>query len=123
MNGIFRQARKYDPLTAEQRQRAWQSAYRFSLDQHPDVEIRWEAARWRDLGANGIADLCDGLLGERRGQDLSIPAESDPDALTTLWRRVPRGDVLELVRSGGLCLLAAIRMVYWLGATAEELAA
>ena len=110
-------------LTPEERQRAWQNAYLFSLDQHPDTEIAWEAERWRELNATGIADLCNEILTERRDHDFSIPAESDPDTLTMLWQRVPRGDVLDLARSGGLCLLAAIRMVYWLGATAEELAA
>jgi hypothetical protein len=110
-------------LTPEQRQRAWQAAYCFSLDQHPDTEIAWEAERWRELGAHGISDLCDSLLAERRSHDFSIPAETKPDALTMLWQRVPRADVLDWVRSGGLCLLAALRMVYWLRQSAEELAA
>jgi hypothetical protein len=110
-------------LTAEQRQRAWETAYRFSLDQHPDEEIGWEAERWRELGAHGIAVLCDSLLKERHADDFSIPAETNHDALTALWQRVPRGDVLGWVRAGGLCLLAALRMAYWWGASAEELAA
>jgi hypothetical protein len=110
-------------LTAEQRQRGWQTAFLYSLDAHPDDEIAWEAARWRELNAPGIAGLCDDLLRERRADDFSIPAETTPDALTALWQHVPKPEVLRWVRSGGLCLLAALRMVYWLGASAEELAA
>ena len=71
-------------LTQEQHQRAWQSAFLDSLDQHPDEEIRWEAARWRELHAPGIAALCDDLLRERCVNDFSIPAETTPDDLTAL---------------------------------------
>jgi hypothetical protein len=111
------------PLTPEQRQRAWKTAYSFNLDLHPDEEIRWEADRWRELGAHGIADLCDDLLRERRANDFSIPAEATSDQLTALWQRVPQSDVLGLVRSGGQCLLAALRLTYWLNLTPEEIAA
>ena len=72
-------------LTSEQRQRAWESAFRYSLDLHPDAEISWEAARWRELGASGIAALCDDLLRERRADDFSLPAETKPGDLTALW--------------------------------------
>jgi hypothetical protein len=123
MNGSVRQARNNDPLTAEQRQRAWKAAYCVSLDAHPDAEIAWEADQWRELNAPGIADLCEALLQERYRDHFSIPAETTPDALTALWQHVPRADVLHLVRSGGVCLLAALRMVYWLGQSAEDLAA
>ena len=123
MNGTVKQVRKDDPLTAEQRQRAWQTAYCISLDAHPDAEIAWEADQWRKLNAPGIADLCDALLRERYSDNFSIPAETTPDALTALWQHVPRAEVLRWVRSGGLCLLAALRMIYWLGCSAEELAA
>lgn len=109
-------------LTPEQRQRAWESAFVYSLDLHPDDEIAWEAAWWRELNAPRIADLCDSLLQDRRAHAFSIPAEVTPNDLDTLWQRVPRAEVLGWVRSGGLCLLAAVRMVYWLGQSAEELA-
>ena len=110
-------------LTAEERQRAWQSAFLFSLDLHPDDEIAWEAARWRELGAHGIAELCDGLLAERRADDFSIPAEVTRSDLDLLWQRVPRSPVMNFVKAGGQCLVAALRLTYWMGATAEELAA
>src|SRR5688572_8251540 len=119
---IFGPARNCDPLTAEQRQRAWLAAYLFSLDAHPDVEIAWEAGRWRELNAHGIAGLCDTLLRERRTDDFSVPAEVTPDELTALWQRLTRGEVLGMVRSGGQCLLAALRLVYWLGLSPEEIA-
>jgi hypothetical protein len=114
---------EYNPLAPEQRQLAWQTAYLFALDLHPDAEIAWEASQWRQLGAPGIAELCEDLLRQRRADDFSIPAETTPDALTALWQRVPRAEVFRLVRSGGVCLLAAIRLAYWLNLTAEEIAA
>jgi hypothetical protein len=110
-------------LTTEERQRAWQSAYLFCLDLHSDEEITWEADRWRDLGAPGIAGLCDALLAERRADDFSIPAEVSPSDLNLLWQRVPRSPVMRLVREGGQCLVAALHLAFWTGATAEELAA
>jgi hypothetical protein len=123
MNGIFRQARKYDRLTPEQRQRAWQSAFVFSLDLHPDVEIAWEADRWRELGASGIAALCEALLQEREADDFSIPAEVSRQDLDLLWQRVPRTQAMEFVRVGGQCLIAALRLTYWLSLSPEEIAA
>jgi hypothetical protein len=107
-------------LTPEQRQHAWQVAYLFSLDLHPDAEIGWEADRWRELGAPGIAGLCDDLLRERRADNFSIPAETTPDALTALWLQLPCDEVLRWVRSGGLCLLAALRLTYWYGRTWDQ---
>lgn len=111
------------PLTQDQRNRAWQSAFTYSLDLHPDQEIAWERDQWRELGASAIADLCDSLLSERRTDDFTIPGKVTPDDLTTLWRRVPRKDVLDLVRAGGQCLLAAVRLTFWLSLTPEEIAA
>jgi len=110
-------------LTPEQRQRAWEAAYSYSLDLHPDAEIRWEADQWRALGAHGIAGLCEALLAERRADDFLIPAEVSRSDLDALWGRVPRSPVMNLVRAGGQCLVAALRLTYWMGATAEELAA
>jgi hypothetical protein len=112
-----------DHLTPEVRQRAWETAYVFNLDQHPDAEIAWEAERWRELGAPGIASLCDDLLEERRADNFSIPAETAPDALSALWQRVPHAEVFRLVRSGAVCLIAAVHLTYWLGLTPEEVAA
>jgi hypothetical protein len=121
---ILGQDRKYeDPLTEEQRLHAWQTAYVFSLDLHANEEIVWEVERWRELNAPGIAGLGEALLQERRSHGFEIPAESNHVDLTLLWRRVPQSDVLRWVRSGALCLLAALRLVYWLGSSAEELAA
>jgi hypothetical protein len=110
-------------LTADERQRAWRTAFLFSLDQHADLEISWEAERWRELGAPGIAQLCGDLLVERRADDFTIPTEATPEGLTLLWRRVPRDEALAWVRSGAICLVAAVRLLYWRGASAEELAA
>ncbi len=110
-------------LTHEERQRAWRLAYLDSLDRHPDLEIAWEADRWRELGASSVAQLCDDLLAERRAQDFDIPAEVSRDDLDVLWRRMPPDEAVALVRSGGQCLVAALRLIYWHGATAEELAA
>lgn len=110
-------------LTPEQRADAWRTAYLFSLDQHADVEIAWEAQRWRELGAAGIAALCDDLLEERREQDFDIPTEATPEGLSLLWQRAPQDEALALARSGAVCLVAATRLAYWRGATAEELAA
>jgi hypothetical protein len=110
------------PITPDQRQLAWKVAYCYSLDQHPDAEIAWEADRWRELNAPGIAALCDALLHERRADDFSIPSETDSRDLTALWQRVPQSDVFRLVRSGGVCLLAATRLTFWLDLTAEEIA-
>ncbi len=108
-------------LTLEQHQRAWRAAYLFSLDQHPDLEIAWEAERWRQLNAPGIAGLCDDLLRERRADHFSIPAETTPDELSALWQQLPSDEVLRWVRSGGQCLLAALRLTYWYGRTLDRL--
>jgi hypothetical protein len=110
-------------LTPEQRQCAWQSAFLHSLDLHPDEEIAWEAERWRELGAHGITGLCEALLAERRADDFSIPADVWRSDLDALWRHVPRSPVMRLVRAGGQCLVAGLRLTYWMGATAEELVA
>ena len=109
-------------LTPEQHQRAWQSAFLHSLDLHPDEEIAWEADRWHELGAHGIAGLCESLLAERRADDFWIPAEVSRSDLDALWARVPRSPVMNFVKLGGQCLVAALRLTYWTGATAEELA-
>ncbi len=113
----------HEPVTPEQRQLAWQTQYLFSLDQHPDEEIAWEADRWRELGAPGIAGLCEVLLKERRVDDFAIPSDTTATDLSALWQRVPQHDVFFWVRAGGQCLLAAMRMVYWLGLSPEEIAA
>jgi hypothetical protein len=77
----------------------------------------------KEFGAHGIAELCEALLTERRADDFSIPAEVSRSDLDLLWARVPRAPVMSLVRAGAQCLVAALRLVFWLGATAEELAA
>jgi hypothetical protein len=110
-------------LTAEEREAAWLVAFHFSLDAHSDLEIEWESDRWKEFGAHGIAELCEALLTERRADDFSIPAEVSRSDLDLLWARVPRAPVMSLVRAGAQCLVAALRLVFWLGATAEELAA
>lgn len=110
-------------IAADWRQAAWRTAFLFSLDMHPDDEIAWEAARWRELGAATIAAICDDLLAERRADDFSIPGEVSPGDLDTLWRRMPQATALWWVRQGGACLVAALRLVFWLGAPPEELAA
>jgi hypothetical protein len=123
MMHTIEQTTRRDHLTAEERQRAWRSAFLHSLDLHADDEIAWEADQWRHLHAPNIAALCDSLLEERRAHDFSIPSETTPGDLNALWQRVPQHDVFFWVRAGGQCLLAAIRLVDWLGCSAEELAA
>jgi hypothetical protein len=117
------QTDRRDHLTAEERQRAWRSAFLHSLDLHADDEIVWEAYQWRGLNAPSIAALCDGLLQERREQDFSIPAEVTPHELSALWQRVSQPEVFRLVRSGAACLVEAVRLAYWLEASADDLAA
>jgi hypothetical protein len=108
-------------LTNEQREVAWQRAYRHSLDAHSDLEVGWEADRWRALGAHGIAGLCEDLLDERRADDVSVPAEVTWRDLDLLWRHIPHTTAIGFwVRSGGLCLVAALRMSYWLGEPPDE---
>ena len=108
-------------LTKEQREAAWQRAYRHSLDAHSDLEVGWEADCWRQLGAYGIAGMCDDLLDERRANDVSVPSDVSRRDLDLLWRRVPqRTAIRRWVRSGGLCLVAALRTTYWLGQSTEE---
>ena len=101
-------------LTREQRQRAWTSAYRFSLDLQANDEIAWEAQLWRQLGAPDIADLCDQLLAERRAGDLSIPAETTPHDLGALWQGT-RHDAFGWVSSEGHCLRVAMSLAYFFG--------
>jgi hypothetical protein len=112
-----------DHLRAEERQRAWRSAFLYSLDLHADDEIVWEADQWRQLHAPNIAALCDSLLQERRADDFSIPAEVTAAGLTALWQHVSQPKVFRLVRSGAVCLVAGMRLTYWLELTAEEIAA
>lgn len=110
-------------LTPDEWQRAWESAYLHSLDLHPDDEIAWERDRWRALKAPSIAGLCERLLQERRSDDFSIPAECSPADLDALWEAIPRDDVMWWVKSGGLCLVAAMRARFWLGQAMTEAAA
>jgi hypothetical protein len=110
-------------LTAEARRRGWQTAYLFNLELHPDAEIAWEANQWRQLNAPGIANLCDALLQERRDQDFLIPGNCSPEELAALWGRVSQPQVFRLVRSGAVCLVAGMRLTYWLETSAEDLPA
>jgi hypothetical protein len=102
-------------ITVEEREAAWGLAFRHSLDLHPNSEIEWERDRWREFGAPGIAQLCDEILQERHAANFTIPAETSRHDLDVLWQCVSTADAFGWVRSGGFCLLAALRMVFWYG--------
>jgi hypothetical protein len=104
-----------DLLTPAEIERAWRLAFIQSLDEHPDAEIAWEARYWRQQGASGAAALCDELLAERREASFAIPGGADAADLDRLLTRVDLRPILRLVRDEGLCLLAAMRLVYWAG--------
>ena len=108
-------AQQSDLLTPEQREAAWHLAFTDSLDEHPDAEIAWEARYWREQGVSSVATVCDELLAERRESRFAIPGGADAIDLDRLLARVGRGPVLRLVRDEGLCLVAAMRLVYWAG--------
>src|SRR4051794_32028336 len=112
---IFRLARKNDPLNPEHRKAAWRLAYRTSLDELPDSEIQWEADLWRANGAESIAAIGDDLLAERRGTDFAITGGAEADDLHRLLSRVNTRAAVRLVEEEGLCLVAAIRTVFWAG--------
>jgi hypothetical protein len=100
-------------LTPAQVEAAWRAAYRFSLDDHPNTEIQWEATVWRAFGVPAVADLADDLLAERRADDFDLPGGADGPALDQLLARVTLKPALRLCLDEGLCLLAAIRVVFW----------
>jgi hypothetical protein len=104
-----------DTLSRADIERAWRLAFTQSLDEHPDTEIAWEARYWRQQGASRVAELCDALLAERRTAHHAIPGGADAADLDRLLARVAPGPVVRLVREEGLCLLAAVRLVYWAG--------
>jgi hypothetical protein len=122
MNGIFRQAQKYDPLTPEQREAAWKLAFRTSIDELPDTEITWECETWRTLGAPVAAAITDELLSERARDAFTLPGGADATGLDRLWllSRVHARAVMRLVEDEGLCLVAAMRLVFWSGLTVME---
>ena len=107
--------RNYEQLTPEQRETAWSAAYRHSLDGHPDREIAWEAKTWRDWGVDAVAAIGDSLLAERQAAAFRLPDGADAASLDRLIARTDQQSVLRLVRDEGLCLLAAMRLVYWAG--------
>ena len=96
-------------------ERAWRLAFHTSLDDHSDGEISWEARYWRDHGAPSIAEICDALLAERRMAQQAIPGGADAGRPRRLLARVDAAPVLRLVRDEGLCLLAAMRLAFWVG--------
>ena len=104
-----------DLLTPERREAAWRLAFTDSLDNHPDAEIAWEARYWRQQGARRIAAVCDELLAERRRDSFSLPGGADAADLHRLLSRVNFRAVIRLVEDEGLCLVAAMRLVYWSG--------
>ena len=114
---ILGQDRKYDHLTPEQREAAWKVSFRFSLDELPDGEMEWEARCWRELGVSLIADICDEMLASRRDDDLpfSNPGGADAADLDRLLASVNARAVMRLVEDEALCLVAAIRLVFWAG--------
>ena len=112
---ILGPARKYAPLTSEQLPHAWRLAYRCSLDDHPDQEIAWERHTWRELGTSTIGDVCDELLTKRLDAGFTIPGGANAAGLDRLLAHVDPQPVLRLVQDEGLCLLAAMRLVYWAG--------
>lgn len=104
-----------DTLTAEQIEAAWRRHFRCSLDEHPDGEIAWEARTWRALGADTAAVIAETILVERRANDFTMPGGADAADLDLLLSRVDLQPVLRLCRDEALCLLAALRLVYWSG--------
>jgi hypothetical protein len=104
-----------DALTPLQIQAAWRTAYRVSLDEHPDQEIRWEVGLWRTLDVPAIAALADALLAERHRDDFVLPGGADAASLDRLLAHLDLQPVLRLCRDEGLCLLAAMRLVFWTG--------
>ena len=104
-----------DLLSPAEIERAWRLAFTHSLDEHADAEIAWEARWWRQQGAFGVAEVCDALLTERRAAAFALPGGADAADLDRLLARVDARPVLWLVREEGLCLLAAMRLVYWAG--------
>jgi hypothetical protein len=112
---IFRHAPKYDPLTTEQREAAWELAFRTSLDELPDGEITWERETWRALDAHVVAAICDDLLDERRRDAFTLPGGADATGLDSLLSRVNARAVMRLVEDEGLCLVAAMRLAFWTG--------
>ena len=112
---IFGPVPTYDHLTPEQREVAWKLAYRTSLDELPDREVLWEAQFWYDQGLHGLAVMGDLLLAGRRAAGVSLPGGADATSLHRLLSRVNVRAVMRLVEDEGLCLVSAIRLVYWNG--------
>jgi hypothetical protein len=104
-----------DLLSPADIEHAWRLAFTQSLDDHPDTEIAWEAAWWRQHGVPSVAKVCHDLLAERRAATFVIPGGADAADLDRLLARVDARPALRLVRDEALCLLAAMRLVYWAG--------
>jgi hypothetical protein len=104
-----------DLLSPADIERAWRLAFTQSLEDHPDGEIAWEARYWRQQGMVSVADVCNALLADRRTAAQAIPGGADAADLDRLLARVDVGPALRLVRDEGLCLLAAMRLVFWAG--------
>ena len=102
-------------LSQEQVDAAWESIFQLSLDELPDNEISWERDLWRSSGADHVAALCEEILTERKETDFSIPGGAAPADLNRLIARVDRDAVMGLIRTEGLCVVNAVRLVYWAG--------
>jgi hypothetical protein len=104
-----------DALNDSQRDYAWRACYRDSIDQLPDVEIRWERDRWASLGVPTLARICDDLLRERARCGLMIPGEATPAGLDALWRRVTQEEAIARVEERATSLVTTLRLGYWVG--------
>jgi hypothetical protein len=99
-------------ITAEQRRRAWQLAYRTSLEQLPDAEVEWEQAFWHRANFADLAEVCERVMDERRSWDLSLPGGARPEDLELLRARTPSGPVMLLIEHEALPLVSALRVVF-----------
>lgn len=110
----------HDILTPEQVEAAWKHVFWFSLDEHPDTEVAWEAQTWRAFGADAVAEIADAVLAERREADFFIPGGMEPEDLDRLFACVNQRAVLRLCRDEALSLIAATRLTFWAGLREAE---
>jgi hypothetical protein len=102
-------------LTAAERACGWRLLYRTSLDDLPDGEIAWERNLWRAHGAAAVAAIGDDILTERRAACFALPGGADAEGLDLLLSRVNAAAALRAVRDEGMCLVDAMRLLYWAG--------